>query len=126
MSGVILKDGPAAGRYTVGRAPHFLRAVVSDLAHCDLLDQLNDEPNESERVYVYQSEGDTWCPDTLRRVQGIYMCPPPAASGTYHYRADVDGETLRTTAAWKAWCRAEPSDLPLLDGETLELRKVEP
>jgi hypothetical protein len=124
QGGVVLEDGPAAGRYTVRRAPHFLRAVVSRSdGRVDLLDQLNDEPRPVEAVYVYEAEpGSIFDPDTLART-GTFLCPPPAASGRYRHRADVDGEALRTTAAWRAWAREQPATVPLLDGVTLERRE---
>lgn len=122
--GIVLEDGPAAGIYSARRAPHFLRAVVarSD-GRVDLLDQLYDEPRPIEDVFVYEAEpGSVFDPDTLART-GTFLCPPPGASGRYHYRADVDGEELRTTAAWRAWARAQPASVPLLDGITLERRE---
>lgn len=105
--GVVLLDGPAAGRYGVRRAPHFLRAVVarSD-GRVDLLDQLHDEPRPIEDVHVYEATGPTWDAESSAR-RGTFLCPPPGASGEYRHRPDVDGETVRTTAAWRAWARAQ-------------------
>jgi hypothetical protein len=127
QGGLVLEDGPAAGRYTVRRAPHFLRAVVHDISgQRDLLDQLNDEPTPNEDVFVYEAvPGTIFDPDTLART-GTFLCPPPAASGRYRHRADVDGETLRTTEAWRAWARVQPATVALLDGVTLERREPVP
>jgi len=124
--GVVLEDGPAAGTYSVRRAPYFLRAVVSRSdARVDLLDQLYDEPRAIEAVHVYEAiPGTIWDPDTLART-GTFLCPPPAASGRYRHRADVDGEQLRMTAAWRAWARAQPAPVELLDGVTLERHEAE-
>ncbi len=124
--GVVLVDGPAAGTYSVRRAPYFLRAVMNNRSGTrDLLDQLNDEPRPIEAVYVYEAEpGSLWDPDMLART-GTFICPPPGAHGRYHHRADVDGEQLRTTAAWRAWARAQPAPAELLDGITLERREAE-
>jgi len=123
QGGLILEDGPAAGRFTVRRAPHFLRAVVADDGTIDLLDQLHDQPLRSERLYVYEAvPGSIFDPDTLART-GTFLCPQPAASGRYHHRADVDGETVRTTDAWRSWARTQPATVPLLDGVTLERRE---
>lgn len=122
--GVVLEDGPAAGRYSIRRAPYFLRAVVDRRSgRIDLLDQLNDDPMPTEAVHVYEASGPLFDPDTLART-GTFLCPPPGASGTYRHRADVDGEALRETAAWRAWARAEPvpDGRTLLDGVTLEAR----
>jgi hypothetical protein len=121
---VVLEDGPAAGRYSVRRAPYFLRAVVDRSGRCDLLDQLGDQPMPGETVHVYEATGILFDPDTMARM-GTFLCPRPGASGTYRHRADVDGEQLRETAAWRAWTRAEPADRELLDGVTLERRPAE-
>lgn len=122
--GVVLVDGPAAGQYSVRRAPHFLRAVKSG-ATADLLDQLSDVPMPDERVYVYELDHAEphFDPDTYMRVNRAFLCPPPGATGTYRHRADVDGEQLRETPAWRAWCRSQPVAVPLVDGVTLEPRE---
>lgn len=120
--GVVLEDGPVAGEYSVLRAPFFLRAVLARNGRRDVLDQLDDRPAMDEKVHVYQAvPGTLFDPDMYRR-QGIIVCPPPAASGRYRHRPDVDGEQLRDTDAWRAWARAEPAPEPLVDGVTLELR----
>jgi hypothetical protein len=122
--GVVLEDGPCAGDYSVRRAPHFLRAVLHASGATDLLDQLNDVPLETEAVCVYEAlPGTIFDPDTLART-GTFLCPPPAASGRYRHRTDVDGEQVRATGAWRAWARSQPASVPLLDGVTLERREA--
>jgi hypothetical protein len=122
---MVLDDGRARGRYSTRRAPFFIRAVVSKVdGKVDLLDQLADTPNDDEVVHVYQASGPLFCPDTMARTGFAIICPPPGASGTYRHRADVDGEQLRTTDAWRAWCRAQDVDRPMLDGETLQPREL--
>ena len=123
--GVVLADGPCAGTYSVTRAPHFLRAVRFELKQ-DLLDQLTDEPRLGETVHVYEVDPSQphFDPDTWARQMNAIICPPPGATGTYRHRADVDGEELRDTAAWRAWCRAQIVDVPLVDGVTLERREA--
>lgn len=109
--GVVLADGPCAGSYSVKRAPHFLRAVAGRTdGHTDLLDQLNDVPLPREAVYVYELDtNEPWFdPESFQRATHAIICPPPGASGTYRHRADVDGEQLRETAAWREWCVAQP------------------
>lgn len=121
--GVVLEDGPAAGTYSVRRAPHFLRAVVSPTGHLDLLDRLDDTPLPGEVVSVYEAvPGTIFDPDTLART-GTFICPPPCVRGSYRHRVDVDGEQLRTTEAWRRWARSQPTSVPLLDGVTLERRE---
>lgn len=112
---LVLEDGPAAGRYTVTRSPYFLRAVVDAGGRIDILDQLTDAPRQDERVFVYEA-----IPGTISSfgAPGVIVCPPPAASGRYRHRADVDGEQLRETEAWRAWCRAEPAGQYLVDAIT--------
>ena len=119
-AGMVLDDGPARGRYSTRRAPHFLRAVVAPDGKVDLLDQLNDGPRVDEVVHVYEAVGQTFCPDTMARTGFAIICPPPGASGTYRHRADVDGEQLRSTEAWRTWCRAQAVDLPLVDVTALQ------
>lgn len=54
--GVVLLDGPAAGTYSVRRAPRLLRAVVNENGITDLLDGLADTPLPTERVHVYEAQ----------------------------------------------------------------------
>jgi hypothetical protein len=119
--GVVLADGPAAGRYSVRRAPHFLRAVRFENVQ-DVLDQLNDEPRLGEKVYVYELDASEphFDPDVWARTHNAFICPTPGASGTYRHRPDVDAEALRETSSWRAWCRAQQVAVPLVDGVTLE------
>lgn len=100
---ITLKDGPAQGSYAVKRAPLFLRAVVGPGNKQDVLDQLDDTPRADERVYIYRLEGEVgWAHVHFggkdRARTGFY------ATGTYRHLADVDGEALRETAAWRQWC----------------------
>lgn len=121
-SGVVLVDGPCAGTYSIRRAPYFLRAVAGTTRNTsDVLDQLGDVPMPTEVVYVYELDRSErhFDPDTWVRQMNAFLCPPPGATGTYRHRADVDGEELRETGAWRAWCRAQVVDVPLV-GVTLE------
>ncbi len=123
--GIVLEDGPAAGRFSTTRAPHFLRAVVSRTdGRIDLLDQLYDFPRSIEAVYVYEATGPTW--DSEHLPPGTIVCPPPGASGTYRHRADVDGEQLREVLAWRDWARAQPAAVPLRDPETGVVHEARP
>jgi hypothetical protein len=107
-------NGPAAGS-TLGlrRVPIFLRVVIHrSTGKVDALDQLDDEPLEAEAIYVYQG-----VPGTLMALRGdIIVCVRGAdgmqaaatGSGDYRHRSDVDGEQMRETGAWRAWCLAQP------------------
>lgn len=122
--GVVLEDGPAAGRYSVRRAPYFLRAVVGRTGHRDLLDQLHDMPMEGEAVHVYEAVPGTIVDWSQRH--DIIVCPTPGASGQYRHRPDIDGEPLRTTEAWRSWARSQPTAEPVVDGVTGKPRAEAP
>jgi len=48
-------DGPAAeARLNLRRAPLFLRVVIDADGKVDALDQLTDEPTETEAIHVYR------------------------------------------------------------------------
>lgn len=109
-------DGPAAGRKLgCRRAPHFLRVVVHRrTGRIDVLDQLTDEPMPLEDVHVYEATGPTSDGEGMAR-RGIIVCPPPGGTGEYRYRPDVDGQRVRSTPDWRAWARAQVTDIPLVD-----------
>lgn len=100
-------DGPIAGReLLLHRAPRFLRIVVSPGGVVDALDQLDDVAKPRETIHVYR---------LASRVVSAHLNFGSIARGTgfyqladYRYVPEVDGETVRDTAAWRAWCRAQP------------------
>lgn len=98
-----LDDGPCKGAYALGRAPVYLRATIDAQGKADCLDQLTDTPAEGERVHVYRQT-------EYRGPVIIHMARPRRAiwthSADYTYLSDVDGEQLRETDAWRAWCNA--------------------
>lgn len=106
-----LKGGPAAGSYAVTRAPLWLRGVVdSGTGKRDVLDQLDDEPSETETVSVYKRVGEAGhvhlnfgAGKKGGRRTGFY------ALADYEWLPDADGETVRTTTEWRAWCAIEHS-----------------
>lgn len=108
-----LLDGPAAGsELSLRRAPYFLRVVIDRRSgKVDALDMLDDTPLPGEAVHVYQGQRDTlrMLPDDIivcvRGPGGLQQAG--GASGDYQHRADVDGEQLRDTAAWRAWVTDE-------------------
>ena len=103
-----LRDGPAKGTYMVKRAPIWLRAVVDADGKADVLDQLTDTPSASESVYVYQIVGEVGhvhLSMANRKQSGFYVV------ASYEYLPDVDGETLRQNAEWRAWCAIESNTL---------------
>lgn len=102
-------DGPAEGEVLAcHRAPAYLRVVQSLGGKWDALDQLEDEPAPRETIHVYARQGADPPPivhlnmGSIREGSGFY----PLAD--YRHRADVDGESVRDTEAWREWCRAQP------------------
>lgn len=99
-------DGPAAGKSLVlRRAPLFLRVVQAPGGRLDALDQLSDEPQAGERVYVYVKAED--------RGHVHLLMSPRSASGWYamadyrlHAEQPTDNEA-RDTERWRAWAMAQ-------------------
>lgn len=102
-----LLDGPAGPRDLWNeRATRFLRVVVNAEGKVDCLDQEWDEPTSTETIHVY------------RLVEGSYhgrsfvtLAARPrrcinVATGDYQYMPEVDGESVRDNAAWRAWVSA--------------------
>lgn len=103
-----LLDGPA-GEHALAnaRAPHFLRVTIDPKGAIDCLDQLEDAPRDDERIHVYELVPGTYHGVALVRMARPATCVP-MASGDYRHRPDVDGDLVRDTDAWRAWCRAQP------------------
>jgi hypothetical protein len=104
-------DGPCGPTLLLNeRSPRFLRLVVDDKGKLDCLDQLVDTPAEGERIHVYErvpgSEGEFGFV-TLTRPKRCIRVPLTS----YRHRPDVDGEAVRETDAWQAWCYAQPADV---------------
>jgi hypothetical protein len=99
--------GPLDGMsLDIGRAPHYLRVVVDEQGNVDALDELDDVPRPGERVAVYVRPGESEAMhvdyrDGKRAARWI-------VNAAYVHLADVEGEDLRDTAAWRAWVRAQP------------------
>lgn len=101
-----LLDGPAAGTdLMLRRAPVWLRVVVAPDGTVDALDQLQDTPQPDEEVHVY------------RQVEGtssvVFACRTRSRGGRYEgasYRhvPGAPADDLRDSAAWQAWCVAQP------------------
>jgi hypothetical protein len=89
------------------RSPRFLRIVVDAKGGVDCLDQLEDAPERDEEVHVYErvpgSSGDFGFV-ILARPKRCIKVP----LNDYRHRADVDGQALRETGAWREWCQAQP------------------
>jgi hypothetical protein len=104
--------GPATARQgmLLRRAPDYLRIVVDADGGVDALDQLVDTPQDGELVHVYRRRGGVDAAHLCYRGKqkhrsGYY------AIAEYEYLADVDGEQLRDTDAWRAWAQAQPPSM---------------
>lgn len=98
-----LYDGPCEGDYLVKRAPPFLRAVVDQKTGAkDVLDQMEDVPKKTEKVYVYKLQGEAGQVHIHGKgINGWY------ATGNYLFLSNVDGEALRANNAWQEWVITE-------------------
>ena len=99
-------DGPATGRtLMLKRSPKFLRVVESD-GGFDALDQPDDTPRPTEKLYAYQ----------LADKRGTVHICGGRASG-WHALVDYKviseqptDETMRGTDKWREWCyRMQPA-----------------
>jgi len=96
---ITLIDGPVAGTYMVKRTPLYLRAVEDSVTGGrDVLDQLEDEPKATEKVFVYKLQGEASRVHlNFGRGKGGYY-----AMGEYKYLED--GQAFRETEAWRRYC----------------------
>ena len=99
-----LLDGPCKTDLLVHRAPLYLRAVIGRKGVIDVLDQVEDTPKKTEKIYVYKREEgwvDIHISMTPRSHSGFYVI------AKYHYLPDVDGESLRDNEEWQKWAFAQ-------------------
>lgn len=97
------------------RAPRFLRVVHGPRGKLDALDQLDDQAEPQETISVYRQVwvGPTYHLKGNRGVTGFW----PTAS--YQWMPHVNGESVRSTDAWRAWClQADEAQLqfPVAEG----------
>jgi hypothetical protein len=89
-------DGPAKGEVLhLKRAPKFLRVTQNGLVF-DGLDQLGDEPEETELIYVYQI-----CEPVagmITTTRGVF----PIARYR-HVQPQPEDHQVRLTHCWRAW-----------------------
>lgn len=90
------EDGPAKGQVLMlKRAPYFLRVTEAD-GKWDALDQLDDEPSLSERLFAYELMGKPGV--VFMRPGGTY----PAALYRFVERQPTDLQ-MRDGRAWALW-----------------------
>lgn len=103
-------DGEAAGQtLMLRRAPKLLRVVKSSRGNWDALDQLNDQPKPTEKIFVYERRDDL-------EVSTYHLCIRGKGKGGsgYYYRASYSvfpeqpaDALIRTTDAWRSWASAQ-------------------
>ena len=97
--------GPAEGtKLAFSRFPLYLRVVVDANDKVDVLDQLADTPRDNETIHAYRM--------LLRAKNMGIACGrggcKPIIDGAYRYvEAQPEDATMRDSAMWAAWCRAE-------------------
>jgi hypothetical protein len=69
----------------------------------DMLDQLEDEPETDEILYVYRRSGPVGLLFTCGRGAGVSGRWPAAH---YEWMDQVAGEDVRDRASWRAWCQS--------------------
>lgn len=98
-------DGPAKGHHLMlTRAPHFLR-VTEDAGIFDALNQPEDTPKVSEKLYAYVMVGTPGMCHINRGRNGSGMF----TVATYQsVETQPDDKTMRDAALWRAWCYEQP------------------
>ena len=103
-------DGPAKGKVLMlRRAPRFLR-VTEEAGQFDALDQLDDQPKPTEKLYAYEITGTAG----YAFVDGP-KCRGRYAIASYHLVPQQPAdEDMRTIARWHDWCvnaaKQQPKD----------------
>ncbi len=99
-------DGPARdAALSLRRTPLFLRVVIDQDGTVDALDQLDDKPEKTEKIYVYRLvEGSVSHAIACRRGEGC--TPIPGAEYKIHTEQPQD-EEIRSTEAWRKWTEAQ-------------------
>ncbi len=117
---VKFQDGPAAGEtLALRRVPKVLRVVCKRercgrLNNWDALNELEDEPESSESIFVYIRRDDLGVSKyhlllNPRRLSGWYF------NASYSFLAvQPADEIMRDTAKWRTWCDANVDRLSAL------------
>lgn len=105
-------DGPAAGAtLNLQRAPLFLRVVIDANGKIDALDQLTDEPTETEAIHVYrQVAGSVSSGIACSRDRGGGCRPFVSADYRVHETQPIDMQA-RDQRLWTEWCEGEAAAL---------------
>lgn len=103
-------DGPAAGqKLMLKRSPIFLRVVQDITGKWDALDQPEDTAHLGETVHAYRlKEKPTGvCHLSTRGPRGGRQGGWYCIASYEHINPQPDNVTLRSNAAWTAWCESQ-------------------
>ena len=108
-------DGPAAGVHlALHRAPFFLRVVCNANNKWDALDQPNDTPTETERVYVYRVKKYLGTAHVNRGRHGSGFFP--MVEYEYYPTQPTEAE-LRIAFDWVKWTDSRKSEFDKFNAE---------
>ena len=108
------EDGPAAGQFlSLKSAPRFLRAVHDPHGQgkWDALDQPEDTPTASEKLFAYEVHGEVGTCHVYRRGGGRVSGFQPIA----YYRIVPEQpaeDEMRDSTKWRAWCEKKAGTKP--------------
>lgn len=92
---ITLLDGPEAGiTLSVTRTPRFLR-IIHNGAHIAALDELDQQPEETEIIYIYQRIGP---------LPAAAQCP---AADYQFYHSQPPDRRARHPYGWESWVREQ-------------------
>jgi len=98
--------GPASGEeLMLRRAPLYLRVVVGRRGKLDALDQIDDQANSTEKIYVYRRIGEATryhLKSSCRSMSGYW---PRAEYG--YVEPQPGDDQVRDNNAWQAWAMAQ-------------------
>jgi hypothetical protein len=99
-------DGPAKGEVLyLKRAPRFLRVTQNGITF-DGLDQLADEPQETELIHVYQITGPI--AGIVTTTRGVF----PVAQYRFFQPPPPDSH-VRQNHAWRGWTTRQAANHPI-------------
>jgi hypothetical protein len=97
-------DGPADGvTLALRTAPVFLRVTRSTSGKWDALDLRDDVAKPSETIFVYARVGEASGVRICARGRGGSAIRGWWANATYQHVPGVEGELVRSNAAWQRW-----------------------
>ncbi len=100
--------GPANGIVLdLRRAPLFLRVVQKITKEFDALDQLDDEPTFSERLFAYRRVGKAGRVHIQHTYKGKRTCGWYAMAEYRFVDPQPGDDVMRSKEKWQAWAKAQ-------------------